>query len=232
MQATATGKRTHVRESARQRRLGIIEATLGVMRRDGLRAITHRAVAAEAAVPLAATTYYFRDLDDLLTESFLHWSATQRHIVESFHQQVLAMLEDGEPSREQVAELLADAGADYIADQVGAGRGDRVLEFAFMHEAVRLPGLREVVERQQRNYIGYLTEFHAALGSPAPAIDAQISNSLLLGLEKGALLSGAESIDRVETRAVLLRYLRAVLGPTDPTPPGGRRGNKTLSRKD
>lgn len=36
------------------------------MGRDGLHTITHRAVAAHAGVPLGSTTYYFRDLDDLL----------------------------------------------------------------------------------------------------------------------------------------------------------------------
>ena len=57
-----------VRASGRQRRLQILEATLRIIRRGGLRAISHRAVAAEASVPLAATTYYFRDLEDLITE--------------------------------------------------------------------------------------------------------------------------------------------------------------------
>ena len=74
-----TGKRPAVvRESGKQRRLEIIEAALRVIARDGLRAVSHRAVAAEAAVPLAATTYYFHDLADLIAESFLYWSSAQQ----------------------------------------------------------------------------------------------------------------------------------------------------------
>jgi DNA-binding transcriptional regulator YbjK len=210
-----------VRESARQRRLDIIEATLRVMRRDGLRTVTHRAVASEAGVPLAATTYYFRDLEDLITESFLHWSAGQRHVVESFHRRVLELLATAGAPSADLADTLADAAADYIAEQVGRYRADRVLEFAFLHEAVRLPGLREVVEQQQRTYTDYLGDVHAALGSPQPALDAQISNSLLLGLEKRALLAGADAIDRAGIRAVLLRYLGALLGQS---------GKRSLSR--
>ncbi|GAA3233030.1 TetR family transcriptional regulator [Pseudonocardia petroleophila] len=48
------------------RRDRIVAAAGDLMGRDGLHTITHRAVAAHAGVPLGSTTYYFRDLDDLL----------------------------------------------------------------------------------------------------------------------------------------------------------------------
>ena len=232
--------RSRVRESARQRRLDIIEAALRVMRRDGLRAITHRAVASEADVPLAATTYYFRDLEDLLTESFLHWSETQRDEVESFYRSCLAILAAGASVPGDVAARLADTAADYIVAQVGAGRADRILEFAFLHEAMRFPRLREAVQRQQRTHIEFLTEFHAHMGSSVPAVDAHIANSLLLGLEKAALLAGSEAIDRDATRAVLLRYLTGLPGAAEQPaagvsattpPPRTRGGKKPLSSR-
>ena len=227
MHATAGPTRTLVRESARQRRLDIIEAALRVMRRDGLRAITHRAVAIEAAVPLAATTYYFRDLSDLMTEAFLHWSAAQEQVVEAFHEQALALIAQADADGRAPAdtsEQLADAAADYVAAQVGKHRDDRVLEFAFLHEALRVPRLRAVLVRQQRAYARFLTEFHRRVGSPQPEVDAQITNSLLLGLEKGALLAGSEAIDREGIRSVLLRYLLTVLPRA-----AAKRPNKRLS---
>jgi DNA-binding transcriptional regulator YbjK len=45
----------------------IIRGATEVIRRDGLQACTHRAVAEEAGVSLGTTTYQFRTLDDLLT---------------------------------------------------------------------------------------------------------------------------------------------------------------------
>ena len=44
----------------------IIRGAAAVIRRDGLQACTHRAVAEEAGVSLGTTTYQFRTLDDLL----------------------------------------------------------------------------------------------------------------------------------------------------------------------
>ena len=45
---------TELRPSGQLRRREILEAVLRILRRDGLRAVSHRTVAAEARVPLAS----------------------------------------------------------------------------------------------------------------------------------------------------------------------------------
>lgn len=192
------------RASAVQRRLDIIAAALRVMARDGLRAISHRAVAAEAQVPLAATTYYFRDLEDLIIESFLHWSEGQRREVEQFHARTLELLDrTAGAAREERVRAVAAAASLYVENQVERERADRVLEYAFLHEAVRVPRLRAALERQRQGYLRFLEEFHAAMGSQQPALDAQITHSVLLGAERAALLAE----DAVDVAAVLRRHL-------------------------
>jgi DNA-binding transcriptional regulator YbjK len=203
-----------MRASGKQRRLQILEATLRIMRRGGLRAISHRTVAAEASVPLAATTYYFRDLEDLITEAFLHWSQTPQQQVQEFHAAAVAVLTSA-PERgataEDLADRLADVAAAYVVEQVTTHRSDRVLEFAFMHEAARMAKLRTVVRQRQLADREFLVQFHAAVGSQEPAIDAQVSYSLLLGLEKAALLADSEASAIASIRQVLVVYLRRLL---------------------
>jgi hypothetical protein len=87
-----------------------------------------------------------------------------------------------------------------------------VLEFAFLHEAARLPRLRAVVRARQLEDRRFLEEFHAALGSARPAIDAEISYSVLLGLEKSLLLSGPDPREASAVQDVLEHYLGSVLG--------------------
>src|ERR1700712_4510695 len=58
------------RQGSEQRRQDILDAAMRIVIRDGVRAVRHRAVATEASVPLSATTYYFKDMDDLLTDAF------------------------------------------------------------------------------------------------------------------------------------------------------------------
>lgn len=205
---------TVVRASGKQRRLAIIQATLRVMAREGLRAVSHRAVAAEAGVPLASTTYYFRDLDDLITESFLHWSALQQVQVEGFYRRSVQILaaSDREPDESaSVALELARVAAEYVIEQVARHREDRVLEFAFLHEAARVPRLRAVVREQQAGFLDFLEQFHTALGSQMPALDAQITHSVLLGMEKSAVLADTDQPDAGSIRQVFERYLLTVL---------------------
>src|SRR3954447_8331239 len=51
------------------RRRDILEATLRVIGESGVKSVTHRAVAQEANVALASTTYYFDSKDALVEEA-------------------------------------------------------------------------------------------------------------------------------------------------------------------
>lgn len=62
-----------VRVSASDRREQLIDATINVMRRDGVQAATMRAVAAEAGASLAAVHYCFEDKDALLAAAIQRW---------------------------------------------------------------------------------------------------------------------------------------------------------------
>src|SRR5690554_7202695 len=62
--------RKATRAKSEQRRRDILEATLRIIRTEGVRGVRHRAVAKEAKVPLAATTYYFKDIDELIVDAF------------------------------------------------------------------------------------------------------------------------------------------------------------------
>ena len=62
-------------DRGRARRTAILDAAIDVVARDGTGAVTHRAVARLARVPLASTTYYFASRDDLLLEAFRHLTA-------------------------------------------------------------------------------------------------------------------------------------------------------------
>src|SRR5690606_30300634 len=52
--------RKAIRRRSEVRRQAILDAAMRIIVRDGVRAVRHRAVAAEAGVPLSATTYYFK----------------------------------------------------------------------------------------------------------------------------------------------------------------------------
>jgi len=60
------GQRTSTGERKRAR---ILDASVRAFGTGGASAVTHRAVAKLAHVPLGSTTYYFTDRDDLLLQT-------------------------------------------------------------------------------------------------------------------------------------------------------------------
>ena len=58
---------TDPRGEARRREL--LEATLRVVGRGGVGAVTHRVVAREAGVPLGSTTYYFKTKEEMVAQA-------------------------------------------------------------------------------------------------------------------------------------------------------------------
>jgi len=59
------------------RRTALQDAVIRVLEHGGPGTITHRAVTAEAGVPLAAATYYFANIDDLVVSALLRVTAQQ-----------------------------------------------------------------------------------------------------------------------------------------------------------
>lgn len=92
------------------RRVRIAEAAIAVAMTEGLDAVTHRRVAAEADVPLGSTTYYFRTIDDLLAVAME--MAAQRGV------EALQLWESQLPKDADMAEALTS----YVMDLLGDNR--------------------------------------------------------------------------------------------------------------
>lgn len=171
-------------EHGEERRTSILEATVGLLKRDGLSAVTHRAVAREADVPLAATTYYFDSKDELLSEA-LELLVT--------HEIELLTARAGELG-DTISTPLELAGA--LADVLTGGGEDnrRVIlaKFEVYLEAARRPALREPVGRWIANFTGLAEAALHIIGAPDPkgsaplmvaAIDGLLTHELARGLD-------------------------------------------------
>ena len=71
-----TGSRAKTTTGERKREQ-ILDASVRVFGTGGAAAVTHRAVAKVAQVPLGSTTYYFTDRDDLLLQTMAHARAAE-----------------------------------------------------------------------------------------------------------------------------------------------------------
>jgi DNA-binding transcriptional regulator YbjK len=110
------------------RRQALLDAVLPVLERGGPGAVTHRAVAAEAGVPLAAATYYFSSIDDLLTSAVRKATAEQATRLE--------------PLTHGTIHDVADAILLYTHDD----RAGAIAQYELLFIAMRREGLRDDAE--------------------------------------------------------------------------------------
>jgi len=142
------------RQGSEQRRQAILDSAMRIIVRDGVRAVRHRAVAAEAQVPLSATTYYFKDIDDLITDTFAQfversaaqmaafWAGTQGVLEE-----MVGRLDGSEQARRQLADEIAALAVQYVQRQLRERRDHLIAEQAFQQEVLLNPRLRELTGR-------------------------------------------------------------------------------------
>ncbi|WP_336206904.1 TetR/AcrR family transcriptional regulator [Nonomuraea sp. LPB2021202275-12-8] len=74
---TGNPQDTPTQERGRRRRAHLLTAAVDLLTEGGFAAVTHRAVAQRAGLPLAATTYYFTSRDQLLAEAFAQLVETE-----------------------------------------------------------------------------------------------------------------------------------------------------------
>lgn len=155
LQPEFQGRKTK-RADGRQRQLELLEATLRIIARDGIRSVKHRAIAKEAGVPLAATTYYFHDIESLICDAFLLFAAKNSlrnswleeqgnllHKHEEFEKDPESYLIKLRP---QIQTIMMN----HIKRQV-EDRDSRLIEHAFLNESLRNPLIASNFQRPQKN---------------------------------------------------------------------------------
>ncbi len=187
-----------------QRRTQVLEATLRLLARGGPRAVTHRAVAAEAGAPLRATTYYFSSRDELLVEALRHYADTAIARFDALSVPVEALSErPPERLRELAASMLADTVLSDLADESGG----LVAEYELVLEIGRNLAIEDDYRRWQQRLEDMLAAYATALGSADPALDARLVLATLRGLELEALARPSQPPDRDDLTRVFRRLL-------------------------
>jgi len=181
-----------------QRHEQILDATLRLIGRSGRQAVTHRAVAEEAGVPLGSTTYYFDSRDDLLGQALEHVSAQEVERYGGLAEELRQLSTPTELADRLLSELVSAA----------QDRTAYIAEYELWLEAGRRPDLREAAQSwcdaEQRAVAGALEH----LGSTDPRADASIVVATLDGLGERVL---AREDDPAQAAAELRPELRRLI---------------------
>jgi len=217
-----SGRKT-LRAKSEMRRLEILEATLRIAARDGLRGIKHRAVAREADVPLAATTYYFRDIHELISDSFMLFAEKARENLNGFYDTINLVLDTipaetlrrGGPQRRELAARLSVISTAYLYEQFTNRRQQVLAEQVFLMEALRDDRLADLARSYREAWTAGLRQILERLDSPSPVRDAALLVNVTLGMGYDTLLNGRR-VDYDALSQTVERVIGLVLGEAEP----------------
>ena len=215
--------RKAARQGSEQRRQEILDAAMRVVVRDGVRGVRHRAVATEAGVPLSATTYYFKDIDDLLSDTFAQYVERSAAFMAKLWQNTEMLLHhllaqgDGTPAaRGQLADAIARMAVDYVQRQLRSRRDYLIAEQAFRQEALLNPRLADLVCSHDQILLQGARQLLEVLGSLDPHEDAQLLTAIIGRMEYQGLLDPSTSQPDARQLKTLVRFMHLVLGSAAP----------------
>jgi DNA-binding transcriptional regulator YbjK len=190
------------------RRAELLEAAIHLIGARGLDAVTHRAVAAEAGVPAASTSYYFRSKDELIDEA-LRTLATRE--IERLRERREALGAGAADLEATTAALAA-----WIEEQLTPeGRVAMLAQYQLQLEAARRPEARDILAAWKEGTDDLAETAMRSLG----AADVETSGILLVcaidGLRLRLMASGHAPLRGDALRAVLRALLVGLVGEPD-----------------
>ena len=170
-------------EASEQVRDAIVAATVEIVARDGVGAVTHRRVADLAGVSLSSTTWHFASKDDIL-EAALRWTA-RREIerVGEMAERIADVSSDGFD-----AGAWAGALADWVHEQAtGPERTTTVALYRLQLETLGRPGAVEVHREWGAGLAAIGESVLAEAGSATADLDARLIVAAMYGLRLSVL---------------------------------------------
>jgi len=226
MTSLAKSARRPRRGRGERTRQAILDATLEVIAEGGVRAVTHRAVAARAGVNLSLTTYYFSDIFDLVSSAFNDFVEREKPRVEQTWNEVFALVHRYSAAqrrrkavRERIRQQLTRIGVDYLLEKMHTHRAGLAVEHHFYFEALNDQRLRALYGTSRQPVLAAMTEFAALFNRTSPELDAEILTGTILKIEHNALLEPPDAIDRHRMEAMLGRVIGWIMGLNEPFDP-------------
>jgi DNA-binding transcriptional regulator YbjK len=195
----ATGSRAEASERVRE---AIVAATVRIVAREGVSAVTHRRVAAEAGVALSSTTWHFADKADILIAA-LRWTA-RREVARITAIAERLGADDFDPA------AWAEELSDWLLGQVQRERDDAVALYRLQIELLGRPEARQVHEEWGESLRALGERVLASSRTITPELDTRLVVAALDGLRLDVL--SADGADTTWLRPAVQRQLRALLG--------------------
>ena len=206
--------RRGTRKRGEKTRQKILDATLQVIAREGVRGTTHRAIAKQAGVQLSLTTYYFKDLNELLSLAFTSFmdrdygeQADQWKRAFNYLDQFSADDLEDSGTRQRIIDYCTKRVVDHIRYGLHEHPDGLAVEHHFFYEALNDPRLEELSALHRKRQLQPFVRFCEYFNMTDPETDASLLFGTITRLEYQALPAVPDNVDYTSIRDEIRRIV-------------------------
>jgi DNA-binding transcriptional regulator YbjK len=206
------------RSKGEQTRNQILNAAIEILATQGIKGTTHRAVANHAQLQLSLTTYYFKDIQELVHEAFM-LSSTKTvsragaawlpafEILDSYTKTQLKI----KSLRNELAEVLATMATNYLVNKIKEHPTELAIEQLLFTEIQITPQLRELAQTHRHALILPFIQLCSYFNKTNASVDADIMLTLFTQIEYRNLVISADEIDVNYIHQVVQRLVQWIM---------------------
>lgn len=190
------------RSKGEQTRHQILMSAIDVLAKQGIKGTTHRAIATQANLQLSLTTYYFKDIQELVHEAFMLSSSKTVSTAGAAWLQAFEVLDSYSKVqlkklalRQELSIQLSTMATQYLVNKIKTCPIELTIEQLLFTEIQVTPQLRELAQTHRQALLAPFIQLCTYFNDESPEIDADIMLTLFTQLEYRNLLKPADEIE-------------------------------------
>ena len=206
IQRRSKGERTRER---------ILLAAIDVLAINGIKGTTHRAIASYASIQLSLTTYYFKDIGELVQQAFQLNSVYLRARTDTILQKAFTSLEKIDKTslrkvsvKTELCEQLATMTANYLFENIKKEAVALSVEQLMFTTVQVSPDLKKLASEHEQSQLMPFTQLARFFNKKDPEVDAQMMRTIFSQLQYSQI-----SLDKNEqTIEPIFQVTRKLMG--------------------
>ncbi len=206
------------RSKGEQTRNQILNAAIEVLAQQGIKGTTHRAIASHAQLQLSLTTYYFKDIKELVHEAFLLSSTRTISRVGGAWFQAFELLNSYSKAelkklstRQALAQPLSKLASDYLVNKIIDHPVELAVEQLLFTEIQTTPQLRELANSHRDALLAPFSQLCQYFNKTTAELDADIMLTIFTQLEYRNLVVDVASLDTDHIHQTVTRIVNWIL---------------------
>lgn len=191
---SVNGKTVQRRSKGERTREKILLAAIDVLAINGIKGTTHRAIANHAEIQLSLTTYYFKDIGELVQQAFQLNSDYLRARTDTILQKVFTSLESIDKAtlkkvsvKSELCEKLTEITASYLFENIKKEAIPLAVEQLMFTTMQVSPELKKLAQEHELSQLKPFSKLASYFNKKDPEIDAQMMRTIFSQLQYSQL---------------------------------------------